>query len=296
LGFLDSKTNKYLFVLITIASFTIFLMFYFLNNLNNSNRLINKLENALTTTKNLLEEQKRYALSLSILLSKDKTIIDSFIKKDRKESFKIINTKIKTLKQLQNSNIEIQIHNKDLTTYIRSWDINIKNVPLGSFRQGLLKVREQNKPIVSIELGKRINIKAISPIVKNNKYIGSVEVIINFDYLSQELKKREYELFILLDKKYLNIDSKLKNLKEIKDYVLINNANIHHLRNLNLENIKDYGYISNKTYSFVYFSYYDFDNKHLGYIFTSIHNNKNLNINNNYKYETKNINSKVKIK
>ena len=216
--------------------------------------------------------------------------------RNRKESFKIINTKIKTLKQLQNSNIEIQIHNKDLTTYIRSWDINIKNVPLGSFRQGLLKVREQNKPIVSIELGKRINIKAISPIVKNNKYIGSVEVIINFDYLSQELKKREYELFILLDKKYLNIDSKLKNLKEIKDYVLINNANIHHLRNLNLENIKDYCYISNKTYSFVYFSYYDFDNKHLGYIFTSIHNNKNLNINNNYKYETKNINSKVKIK
>lgn len=294
--FLNSRTNKYLFGILVLASFTVFLIFYSLNNLNNNKNLLNNLENSLTTTKNLFEEQKRYALSLSILLAEDKTIIDSFMKKDREESFHIINKKIKTLKQLQNTSLEIQIHNENLTTYIRSWDINIKDVPLSSYRQGLVKVKEEKKPIVSIELGERLNIKAISPIIRNNKYIGSVEAIIDFEYLSQELEKKGYELFVLLDNKHLNIANKLKNNQKIMDYILVNNANIHHLNNLSLENLKDYGYISNKQYSFVYFSYYDFDNKHLGYIFTGIHNNKHLDINNSYEYKIVNINSKVKIK
>lgn len=294
--FLNSRTNKYLFGILVLASFTVFLIFYSLNNLNNNKNLLNNLENSLTTTKNLFEEQKRYALSLSILLAEDKTIIDSFMKKDREESFHIINKKIKTLKQLQNTSLEIQIHNENLTTYIRSWDINIKDVPLSSYRQGLVKVKEEKKPIVSIELGERLNIKAISPIIRNNKYIGSVEAIIDFEYLSQELEKKGYELFVLLDNKHLNIANKLKNNQKIMDYILVNNPDIHHLNNLSLENLKDYGYISNKQYSFVYFSYYDFDNKHLGYIFTGIHNNKHLDINNSYEYKIVNVNSKVKIK
>ena len=296
MGFLSSKTNKYLFIILILTSFFISLIFYFLNNINNSNNLLNKLENSLTTTKNLFEEQKRYALSLAILLSEDKEIISSFIKQDREESFEIVNKKIKTLKQLQNSNFEIQIHNKNLTTYLRSWDISIKDVPLGFFRQGLVKVIKQKKPLVSIELGKRLNIKAISPIIKNNEYIGSVEVIVDFEYLSQELKKKGYELFVLLDNEHLKIAKDLKSNKKIENYVLINKTNIHNLENLDLNNLKDYGYISNKNYSFVYFSYYDLHNIHLGYILTGIKNNKHLNINNDYDYETVNIDSKVKIR
>ncbi len=296
MGILSSKTNKYLFIILLLASFFIALIFYLLTNLNNSNNLLNKLENSLTTTKNLFEEEKRYALSLAILLSEDKEIINSFEKQNREESFQIINKKIKTLKQLQNSNFEIQIHNKNLTTYLRSWDINIKDVPLASFRQGLVKVIKEKKPIVSIELGKRLNIKAISPIIKNNQYIGSVETIVDFEYLSQELEKKGYELFVLLDKKYLNIANELENNKKIENYILVNNANIHHLNNLDLNNLKDYGYVSNKNHSFVYFSYYDLQNKHLGYIFTGIKNNKHININNNYDYETIHIDSKVKIR
>lgn len=296
MGILSSKTNKYLLIIFLLASFFIALIFYFLSNLNNSNNLLNKLENSLTTTKNLFEEEKRYALSLAILLSEDKEIIHSFKKQNREESFQIVNKKIKTLKQLQNSNFEIQIHNKNLTTYLRSWDINIKNIPLASFRQGLVKVIKGKKPIVSIELGKRLNIKAISPIIENNEYIGSVETIVDFEYLSQELKKKGYELYVLLDKKHLNIASELKKNERIEDYVLVNSANIHYLKNLNLNNLKDYGYVSNKDYSFVYFSYYDLENKHLGYIFTGIKNHKHISINNNYDYETININSKVKIR
>lgn len=293
---LNSKTNKYLFIILFITSFFIFLIFYFLNNLNNSNNLLNNLENSLTTTKNLFEEQKRYALSLAILLSEDKEIVNSFLNENRQQTFEIVNRKIKTLKQLQDSNFEVQIHNKNLTTFLRSWDINIKDVPLASFRQGLVKVKEEKKPIVSIELGKRLNIKAISPIIINNEYVGSIEAIIDFEYLSKELKKKGYKLFVLLDKKYLDIANDLEANEKISNYILVNKTKINFLKDLDLENLKDYGYISNKEHSFAYFSYYDLQNNHLGYILTAIKNNKHIIINNSYEYETVNISSEVKIK
>lgn len=288
--------NKYLFTILIITFFFIIIIFYFLNNLNSSNKLLNRLENSLTTTKNLFEEQKRYALSLAILLSEDKEIINSFQSQNRKKSFEVVNKKIKSLKQLQDSDFEVQIHNKDLSTYLRSWNLDIKDVPLASFRHGLVKVKKTKQPNVSIELGKRLNIKAISPILINEKYQGSIEAIIDFEYLSEELNKKGYKLFVLLNKSYLNIASELKDKHKLSNYVLVNKANIDYLKSLDLKNLKDYGYISNKNFSFAYFSYYDLEDKHLGYILTAIKNNEHININNSFEYETVNIDSKVKIK
>ncbi|AXX92794.1 hypothetical protein CPU12_12600 [Malaciobacter molluscorum LMG 25693] len=291
-----SKTNKYLFIITIITIFSICLLFYVLSILNSSDKQLNILENALTTTKNLIDEQKRYALSLSILLSEDKELINSFINKNRKQSFDIINTKIKTLKNFQNSNFQVQIHNKDLSTYLRNWDFNIKNIKLASFREGLVKVKDSKKPLVSIELGKRLNIKAISPIIHNNKFIGSIETIIDFKYISQYLEKKDFKLFILLDKKYLNIATNLKNNDKIDNYILVNDANINDLKDLQLSNMKGYGYMSNEKYSFVYFSYYDLNNKLLGYILTSIENENHINLNNSFEYNTINKNEKIQIK
>ncbi len=296
MSYLNSKTNKYLFVILIITSFFIAFIFYLLTNLNHSDKLLNRLENALTTTKNLFEEQKRYALSLSILLSEDKELLESFIKNNREATFEIVNKKIDTLKQLQNSNFEVQIHNLNLTTYLRSWDLSIKDIPLESFRQGLVKVKESKKPLVSIELGKRLNIKAISPLIKDEEFIGSLETIIDFKYLSNELKQKGYKLFVLLDKKYLNIATQLTNNETIADFIIVNDSSKMIFENLDLKNLNDYGYVSNDKYSFSYFSYYDFNGNFLGYIFTAIENKNHLNFNNSYDYETVTSISKVQIK
>ncbi|PHO16172.1 hypothetical protein CPH92_03070 [Malaciobacter marinus] len=290
------KANKYLIIIVFVTSFFILLTFYFLKHLNNSDDLLNNLENSLNTTKNLFEEQKRYALSLSILLSEDKEIVNSFLNNNRVETFNVVNRKIKTLKKLQNSNLEVQIHNKDLSTYLRSWDLSIKDIPLSSFRKGLVKVKEEKKPIVSIELGKRLNIKAISPIKNNGKYIGSLEVIVGFKYLTKQLKQKGSTLYVLLNKKYLNIATNLKDNPKIDNYLLVNSVDIEDLKDLDLNNLKDYGYVSTKKHSFAYFSYYDLDNKHLGYIFTSILNKNKINLNNSFDYEEINSNTKVQIK
>lgn len=294
--FLDFKTNRYLLLILAITSVFIALILYILITLSYNNEQLNRLENSLNITRNFLEEQKRYALSLSILLSEDKEITNSFLNNQREECFEIINRKIKTLKNLQNSNFEVQIHNKDLTTYLRSWDLSKKDIPLESFRKGLVNVKENKKPLVSIELGKRLNIKAISPILKNDQFLGSLETIIDFEYLAKELHLKGYNLFILLHQKHLNIANELNNNPLIGDFVLVNQANVQKLESLNLKYLQDYGYISNKESSFSYFSYYDLEGNHLGYIFTEINNEKHLNINNAFNYEKKeNFLKEVKI-
>ncbi|MGB5793154.1 cache domain-containing protein [Poseidonibacter sp.] len=289
------KTNKYLLFLSFLTLFFIIFIFYLLTNINNNEQLISKLENSLIYTKNIFEEEKKYALSLAILLSKDKEIIDSFLKKDRKESFILVNKKISTLKKLQNSDIEVQIHNKELNTYLRSWDFSIKDIPLSSFRQGLVKVKESLEPLVSIELGKRLNIKAISPLIVNNKFVGSIEIIINFKGLTKKLHKNSLDMYVLLDNKYLNEKSELTNNQKINDFILINqdmiNPNI--FKDINIRNLEDYGYFTNENLAFSYFTFYSLDREKLGYVIISSKNNKKTQVNSSYKKQINNTNHRI---
>lgn len=285
------KTNKYLLLLIPLTLFFIAFIFYLLGNINNNEQLISKLENSLVYTKNIFEEEKKYALSLAILLSKDKEIIQSFLKRDRVESFNFVNKKVATLKKLQNSDIEIQIHNQDLKTYIRSWNINIKDIPLSSFRQGLVKVKESLEPLVSIELGKRLNIKAISPFIVNNKFIGSIEVIINFKRLTKRLSENSLNMYVLLDNKYLNIAKDLVNNQKIKNFTLVNQKMINTkiFKDIDLKNLKDYGYFTNEDFAFSYFTFYSLSREKLGYVIISSKNSNNIHLSSTYEKQLNKI-------
>lgn len=292
---LKKRTTNYFFLLILITLFFIGFIFYVLININNDKKLLTNLESSLELTKNLLEEQKRYALSLSVLISEDKEFLESYLKKDRKSSFKIINKKIERLKQLQGSFFEVQVHDENLNTFIRSWDLSIKDVPLSSFRQGLVEVKNTNKPLASIELGKRLNIKAITPLIQNHEFIGSIEVIIGFNYLENELKQRGHETYILLQNKFLNIADTLKNNIKIQNFTLINDRNrdIKYLKAINLDSLKDYGYFTSKDKAFSYFTLYSLKREKLGYIIISSINEDNITIKNSYENKIINKNNRI---
>jgi len=296
LKFSYSKLSQYILTIFILAIILLSFIFYTLSKLNTNEDVLTQLEDGLIITKNLLDEQQRYALSLSILLAQDKEIISSFKEKNRLKSFDIVNEKLKLLKDIQNSKVDVQIHNKDLTTYIRNWDINKKDIPLESFRQGLVQVYKTKKPLVSIELGKRLNIKAISPIVSKDQMIGSIETIVGFEHLTQQIKQRGFELYVLLDKKYLNIATNLVKNPTLENYVLVNKNNINNLKDLTLSSLNDFGYISNNNMLFSYFSYYDLKQKKLGYILVGIKNKHNIKLNNSFKYTyNKQNNTKVDI-
>lgn len=259
--------------------------FYFVYSLNRhyaQQETIQSLDTTLQLAKNLLEEDEHHALSLSLLLSQNKSFLHAYYHGNRQKAFDILVQKINSINQFQGYNYDVQVHDADLHTYLRSWDFNITNVPLASFRHGLVQVKELKKPLVSIEVGKRLNIKAISPILKNGKFQGSIEVIESFEHLRKKLEEQGYALFVLLDKKYLNIATTLKNHPLLSDtFILVNtlydsNA-FNSLKNEDLRKLQTYGYFMQDKFSFGYFQMKNFKDKPFGYMVVATRNSMSMN-------------------
>ena len=277
LNVITAKINQILLIFTLIVLGT---AFYFVHSLNLSyaqKETLQSLDTTLLLARNLLEEEEQHALSLSLLLSQNKSFLETFFEHNRKDSFFIIQQKIKSLEKLQGYRYEVQVHDQNLHTYLRSWDFNITGVPLASFRKGLVMVKTQCKPLVSIEVGKRLNIKAISPILKEGEFQGSIEVIEDFEHLREKLADQGYTLFVLLDKKYLSIATSLNNNPELSEkYLLVNTVydqdSFLALTNTNLADLGSYGYLTQGQFSFGYFSIKNFENEKLGYILIGIKN------------------------
>ncbi|WP_297440628.1 cache domain-containing protein [Sulfurimonas sp.] len=279
------KIMKKINIIIAIFSISVILIsFYFVYSLSVSyaqKETIQSLDTTLQLTKNLLEEEEQRALSLSLLLSQDKAFLQTFYKHDRRASFKIIKHKIESIKTFQGYAFDVQVHDKNLHTYLRSWDFNITDVPLASFRKGLVEVKKQKRPLVSIEVGKRLNIKAISPIIKDGAFQGSIEVIENFEHLRKKLSKQGYALFILLDKKYLRIATTLQGHPLLDDkFIVVNDmydkSSLSSLENEDLTHLGSYGYLIKDKVSYGYFEIQNFENEPLGYIVVALQNSMTM--------------------
>ena len=271
--FLDKiikKIQSIIFIFVIVVLSVSFYLVYTLKMTYTQREAVQSLDNALLLTKNMLEEEQRHVMSLSLLLSEDKTLLKNYNADNRQKVFQIINNKIHSLETLQGYHFEVQVHDRNLYTYLRSWNYNITDVPLASFREGLVIVKESKKPLVSIEVGKRLNIKAISPILEGDKFIGSIEVIEGFDHLQEKLSEQGYDFFILLDKKYLSIATTLQHHHILQDkYILVNdiyNKNSYdRLQKAMLAHLGNYGYFSSSGYGFGYFEIKNYHNEKLGY-------------------------------
>ncbi len=271
---ITAKIDK---IVLLFVVFVLGVSFYFVYSLNLSYRKrdrLQSLDNALLLTKNMLEEEEQHALSLSLLLAQDKAFLESFYGSDRESAFKILNRKIETLAKLQGYRFEVQVHDAHLHTYLRSWDFSIKDVPLASFREGLVLVKKLKKPLVSIEVGKRLNIKAISPIMQRERFMGSIEVIEGFAHLKEKLAEEGYALMILLDKKYLSVATTLQHHPLVDGaFVLVDSVYDHQnfdaLNTADLSGLGSYGYFTRGAYAYGYFEIKNYHNDRLGYCIVS---------------------------
>lgn len=215
----------YIFAIVTFI-FTLFVLSLFYNKYSASyeeelrNSYISKNIDILNDN---LNTEKRYALSLSLLLSQNENIKTALRNSHQNlalEEIRKITSQIKNSTNIEN--IDIQIHTKDLKAFARSWETgDYFGVELSSFRKGLVKVKETKKPFASIELGKRLNIKAISPILKDSEFIGSIEVIMNFKNIEKRLKKFNLDMLVLLDEKHIDIAVDVKNNQKIGSYYIV---------------------------------------------------------------------------
>ncbi|GGT81554.1 cache domain-containing protein [Aliarcobacter butzleri] len=231
------KTYKKIFILFIII-ITMFLYFlYKYNNILDKKYLDIFVSNQVQIVQNELENQKNQALSLALMFSKNQDIIKNLEENNhielKKELLKLLNI----IKTYTKNSIDIQIHTKDLEVFTRSWEDKDFGLKLQSFREGLVKVKNTNKPYVSSELGKRFNIKAIAPVFNSeNSFIGSIEVIVDFNPLVSRLKVLGIDSIVLLEKNYLNIATYHKNSMELENHVILENSFSKNLFDILLKN------------------------------------------------------------
>lgn len=243
------------FILLFIVVVAILL--FFLNKYNNiveQNQIDILVSNKIEIVQNELSNQKNQALSLAILFSQNQNIVN-FLEINKPKELKIELLKLLTnIKNYTNvNNIQVQVHTSELKVFVRSWEDKDSGLSLESFRKGLVKVKETKEPFVSNELGKRFNIKAISPLFNEKKeYIGTIEVIMDYSDLRNRLKYMGIEVLPLLEKKYLEIAKYHKDNQILYDYIVIQNNYDEKLYDLLLQNKK---YLSNDKF------YYENKNK-----------------------------------
>ena len=220
-----NKTYKKFILSFIIIFITLLYFLYKYNNKIEQNQVDILVSNRVEIVQNELTNQKNHALSLAILFSKNQNII-SFLENNKpKELKKELLSSLENIKNYTNiNNIQIQVHTKDLKVFVRSWEDKDSGLSLESFRKGLIKVKETKEPFVSNELGKRFNIKAISPIFnQNSEYIGSIEVIVDYSDLKNRLKYMGIDIIPLLKKEYLPIATYYQEYNMLDDFVVIQN-------------------------------------------------------------------------
>ena len=242
-----SKTNRNFILLFIVVTITLLYFLYKYNKIIHHNQIDILVSNKIEIVQKELSNQKNQALSLAILFSKNEKIINNL------EQNKPIDLKKELVKSLNNiktytnqNNIQIQIHTKDLKVFVRSWEDKDSGLNLESFRKGLVKVKQTKEPFVSNELGKKFNIKAIAPIFdKDEEYIGTIEVIMDYSDLKNRLKYMGIEIIPLLEKKYLQIAQSYKNNTSLHEYIVIQDEYDKKLYDFLSQNKK---YISNEKY------------------------------------------------
>jgi len=249
-----NKTYRNFILLFIIVVITLLFFLYKYNNIIVQNQIDILVSNKIEIVQNELLNQKNQALSLSILFSQNQNIVN-FLKNDNPKALK--KELLKILSNITSytnvNNIQLQVHTKELNVFVRSWEDKDTGLNLKDFRKGLVKVKETKEPFVSNELGKRFNIKAISPIFDEEKnYIGTIEVIMDYSDLKNRLKYIGIEIIPLLEKKYLSIAKYYKENELLHDYIVIQNKYDKNFYDILLENKE---YLSTKNF------YYENKNK-----------------------------------
>lgn len=174
-----------------------------------------------TLLRSELSQQKADAMSLCLAIAQNSQLADMVEHNDRDGAYRTLDALMSSLEKAgQKKQLWIQIHDPSLRVFLRSWDKTDYGTQLESFRKGLVQVRDSQKPFVSIELGKKLNIKAIAPIFKNGQYVGSIEVIKNFDEMVERFRQNGISLLVLMDERHLKIAEWMEDYARVDDFVV----------------------------------------------------------------------------
>ena len=170
-----------------------------------------------------LEDKESIGLTNALNIAKNYYVMDALINNNRDVAIKGLNKLSQEFKEHTNyKNIKVHIHDKNVHSFLRAWKPKKFGDDLSGFRKTIVSVKNTQKPIVAVELGRAgLVLRGLSPVKNEGEYIGSVEFMQGLNSIVKNAKKKmDYEVAIVLDNKFLDIASKLKGKPAINGYTL----------------------------------------------------------------------------
>lgn len=233
----------FVFIITVIAIFA----FYYKNEIKEEkiNHILDQLR---LTIYSQLKSHEMDDLRIALLLSKNQALVDALENDDEDLGYKILDDITKTIQKNTHVRIRSQVITKELNIFARSWDDVYAGMPIGDYRTDLKYFNTHTTPRTSLEIGRRLGIKATVPIYKNNVLLGYVEVISFFKSMTEFFSSIGVDMYALLDVKQMDSAVLMRQNLTIGDYVLANrNYNYTHiqtLKKLNLKKLKLNGVLS----------------------------------------------------
>ncbi len=228
-----------IFVVVTLLTTAIF--FYFKSQLKEQ-KLDHILDQITLELSDQLKTNELDALKLAVVLSKNSALVDAMENEDEDLGYEILSDIIQNIEKNTHSQVKIQIINADYTIFARSWDNVYAGMPLGDYRTDLEYFKTHNTPRTSIEVGRKLGIKATVPIYKNGVLLGFLEAIDFFEPVTDFFRAQGVDLYVLLDEKYYSIAVFMQENLMINKYIVANknynDSHIEVLKNINFAQLK----------------------------------------------------------
>jgi methyl-accepting chemotaxis protein len=169
---------------------------------------------------------------------------------------------------LKNDDVKIHIHTSDIRSFIRSWS-DKRGDDLSSFRETIHGVKRTKEPVSAVEIGKGgMEIRSIVPIIKNNSYLGSVELLQNFDAIVKNFENSGDELLVLMDKQFIISDSLASENIQFEKYIInqknINSKFLNDAKSLDMTALQEKKFLRTDSYFYTFLPITDFRGKSVG--------------------------------
>ena len=230
---------KKIALVFTVLIVVILLFTFYYKNEQKEQKIYHIMDQMRLTLQNQLRTHKMEDLRTALMLAKNKGLIDALENDDEDLGYQIISDIVKSIKKNTGQTIRAQVITNELNIFARSWDDVYAGMPIGDYRTDLQYFNTHTTPRTSIEVGRRLGIKATVPVYKDGKLLGFVESISFFKSITDFFKSIGVDLYVLLDVKYTDTAVLMMQNLSIANYIIANrNYNYTHIQTLKNVNFK----------------------------------------------------------
>jgi hypothetical protein len=189
-----------------------------------------------------LKEKEMDALQLATVLSKDMALVNALENDDEDLGYTILSNTIKSIDNNTGRFVRAQIITSEYNIFARSWDNIYAGMPLADYRDDLNYFKTHKTARTSIEIGRRLGIKATVPIYRDGNLLGFVEVISFFEAITDFFANLGIDFYVMMNQKHLDIAVLMRDNMIINDYVIsnrtYNHSHISTLKELDYKELK----------------------------------------------------------